>query len=594
MGDLERRLHDVDRVDVPDLWSEIEHGSPRRSPVRPGRSRLAAAVVALALAAASSVFAIRTFGGDGSGRVAGPIPDPSTVCTTDSVADASFVSLAGVEFSQDLLEGPGVSLLELPQPSREALESFERNPEFELTEAPRDGWRILTSSSSEIVIGAPTSGDEWYYASFANDGTGWTLRGWGATRPTVTDALRGQGLHLEWRGPLSIAPGGWTGGIWLVNDRDTTWNDDRGEYWAIPHVYDPDTGREIGPSEHAIAGVGREYSVPPGHAVKLPVAISPRDYAPGAYAIIACVPELALASPVGELVVEPGGSERPTTYTDPAAGWSIEIPDGFTAQPFSTDGGRATTEGVAIANFPIERPESLESFRAFPAGGAVLRIWRNEGGPVGPVVDDDASFPLSAASFHAIDPYVGDAEPTPRYRSFNADGATYAIALWLGPEIDERSAGQLGEAVATLRFPPTEPMSLVDRRLIVLGPEAPPTGTAIRYDRADLPIDPELADYRGDFTFYLVGGSARPYAVTTDFLGNGARCDLRFDPDTVSFSCPEQGWAWDRYGRPTRRGRPFADGVSDLLILPVVRSWDGNLMVDPFGNLPEAAVDAWS
>jgi hypothetical protein len=39
---------------------------------------------------------------------------------------------------------------------------------------------------------------------------------------------------------------------------------------------------------------------------------------------------------------------------------------------------------------------------------------------------------------------------------------------------------------------------------------------------------------------------------------------------------------------------PFADGVSDLLILPVVRSWDGNLMVDPFGNLPETAVDAWS
>jgi hypothetical protein len=292
------------------------------------------------------------FGGDGSGRVAGPIPDPSTVCATGSVADASFVSLAGVEFPQDLLEGPGVPLLELPQPSREALESFERNPEFELTEAPRDGWRNLTSSSSEIVIGAPTSGGDWYYANFANDGTGWTLHGGGATRPTVTDAQRGEGLHLEWRGPLSIAPGGWSGGVWLVNDRDTTWNDDRGEYWAIPHVYEPDTGREIGPSEHAI-------SVSPGEAVRLPVAISPRDYAPGTYAIIACVPELALASPVGELVVESGGSERPATYTDPAAEWSIEVPDGFTAQPFSTDGGRATTEGVAIANFPIEGPESL-------------------------------------------------------------------------------------------------------------------------------------------------------------------------------------------------------------------------------------------
>ncbi len=118
-------------------------------------------------------------------------------------------------------------------------------------------------------------------------------------------------------------------------------------------------------------------------------------------------------------------------------------------QPFSTDRGRATTEGAAIANFPIERPESLESFREFPTDGAVLRIWRNEGGLVGPVTRDDVSFPLAAALFHAIDPYVDGGEPTPRYRSFNAYGATYSIALWLGPEVDERSAGQLGEAVAT-------------------------------------------------------------------------------------------------------------------------------------------------
>lgn len=288
------------------------------------------------------------------------------------------------------------------------------------------------------MIGAPTSGGDWYYANFANDGTGWTLQGWGATRPTVTDAQRGEGLHLEWRGRLSIAPGGWSGGVWLVNDRDTTWNDDRGEYWAIPHVYEPDTGREIGPSEHAIAGVGREYSVSPGEAVRLPVAISPRDYAPGTCAIIACVPELALASPVGELVVESGGSERPTTYTDLAAEWSIEVPDGFTAQPFSTDGGRATTEGVAIANLPIEGPESLESFRAFPTDGAVLRIWRNEGGVVAPVTRDDAGFPLSAASFHAIDPYVGGAEPPTRYRSFNADDCS--DLRWDGV-LDRRSWG---------------------------------------------------------------------------------------------------------------------------------------------------------
>jgi hypothetical protein len=40
-------------------------------------------------------------------------------------------------------------------------------------------------------------------------------------------------------------------------------------------------------------------------------------------------------------------------------------------------------------------------------------------------------------------------------------------------------------------------------------------------------------------------------------------------------------------------GAPWPDGTSDLVILPTLRSWDGNLMLDPFGNAPEEADEAW-
>jgi hypothetical protein len=118
-------------------------------------------------------------------------------------------------------------------------------------------------------------------------------------------------------------------------------------------------------------------------------------------------------------------------------------------------------------------------------------------------------------------------------------------------------------------------------------------GSITRYAREDLPLDGAFSEYEGQFAFYLVRGTADYYAVTTDFLGNGTRCDLQVEPASLVFSCPDAGWKWDRYGRVLRRGEPWPDGLRDLLVLPVVESWDGNLMVDPFGNSPEAAVNAW-
>jgi len=95
----------------------------------------------------------------------------------------------------------------------------------------------------------------------------------------------------------------------LVNDRETTWVDDRGEYWGMAHVFDPETGAPVVSGDVGIAGVGRTYRLDPGATVALPVAWPPgvRTLSPGTYDVVACVPELALASPVGTLRIDPTG-----------------------------------------------------------------------------------------------------------------------------------------------------------------------------------------------------------------------------------------------------------------------------------------------
>jgi hypothetical protein len=53
------------------------------------------------------------------------------------------------------------------------------------------------------------------------------------------------------------------------------------------------------------------------------------------------------------------------------------------------------------------------------------------------------------------------------------------------------------------------------------------------------------------------------YAVATDFLGNGSRCDLSVELDPIRFTCRPTGAVWDRYGpRSDASGLSFA-GWSD-------------------------------
>ncbi len=284
-----------------------------------------------------------------------------------------------------------------------------------------------------------------------------------------------------------------------------------------------------------------------------------------------------------------------TEYTDPTFGWSLSYPSSMQLARFGSGDG-ATATGVTISNVPIDLGASIDALRSFPSDGVALRIWHNEGGPVTPVTEDDTALPLSMSDFAAIEPYVGGSEPPPSFLGFDEDGVSYAAAVWFGPDATRQDRAAIANVIASLRFPATSPMTTIGDRLIVLDAAGDyGVGSVTRFDRSELPInDGTFARYEGDFSFFLVHGPDGFYAVATGLLGNGSRCDLRVETDPLRFTCPSLGAVWDRFGNVvTPAASPPADGVTELMILPTPISWDGNVMVDPFGNWPAAAVDAW-
>jgi hypothetical protein len=294
---------------------------------------------------------------------------------------------------------------------------------------------------------------------------------------------------------------------------------------------------------------------------------------------------------------EPPQADEPSAvsgrFTHPRFGWSIDVPVGFGAFPIHVEPVHQAT-GVLISNFEVEEPWSLAELRDFPPDGAALRIWSNDGGPVAPISDDDSRLPLELSDLEEITRYVGMSEPRPLFGAVYGDGHPYAVAAWFGPDASEEDRAAIESALRSVEFRPTHPDTIIDRRLIVLGPaDDYAVGSVTRFDQDDLPLDGVFADYEGDFTFYLVRGPSGFYATTTDFLGNGIKCDLQVLRQPLSYACPAEGWQWDRFGHVLEAGAPWPDGTSDLLILPTPRSWDGNLILDPFGNAPEEADEAW-
>lgn len=235
-------------------------------------------------------------------------PDPASVCPAASHASSDYVEVGGVEVRTNVLQQAGGPWDQITLVPESVLKTFFTGTEAQLSSAPQSGWRPIVQEPERVEIAAPMSdGKTWYYVSFANTGGEWSWAGSGAHEPIATPAQRGAGLQLEWHGTVTYDRHSADTGIWLVNERDTTWNDDGGEYWAIVHLFDQATGQEIPVGPAAIDGVGRTYSLSPGAHVQVSLAFGDLTSVPdGHYDAVACVPELALTSSVGTVSIVTG------------------------------------------------------------------------------------------------------------------------------------------------------------------------------------------------------------------------------------------------------------------------------------------------
>jgi hypothetical protein len=158
--------------------------------------------------------------------------------------------------------------------------------------------------------------------------TRFTLNG-GVWKPRETElvdqhqtaAQRGRGLGLTWGETTVVDDGVWGSTLHLNNDRGASWSsgEDGYELWGVAHVFDPETGREVGHAARSVGEWGVETRLASGGVVRLPLSLGGALTALESgheYDVVACVHELGLASPVGMLRVaeHPMASARVLTY----------------------------------------------------------------------------------------------------------------------------------------------------------------------------------------------------------------------------------------------------------------------------------------
>jgi hypothetical protein len=244
--------------------------------------------------------------------------DPATICDVPAY-DASvallgdgYSSVFGEtgprEFPLEVLEAPGTSASTLVGPASEALRSYLASPDA--VNSPSGGWRAIAESSEEVIFAAPPEGgsSDWWVTRFTLNAGIWKPRETELVDQHQTAAQRGRGLSLTWGETTVVDDGVWGSTLLLNNDRGASWSsgEDGYELWGVAHVFDPETGREVGHAARSVGGWGVETRLTSGGTVTLPLSLGGALTALGSgneYDVVACVQELGLASPVGVLRV---------------------------------------------------------------------------------------------------------------------------------------------------------------------------------------------------------------------------------------------------------------------------------------------------
>jgi hypothetical protein len=266
-----------------------------------------------------------------------------------------------------------------------------------------------------------------------------------------------------------------------------------------------------------------------------------------------------------------GGDPMPAEVHEPVHGWTINLPDDWTATPFRWErefGERWGSQGLFLADFDAsglrESWEGLESRWSVvpPPGKTFLSI-----GSAGPT-RDRTTYPFR---FEPID--LND-DPSTEFAVIVANGLWFELYVKYGPGEDPASRATVREIVETVRFPslpdppPDGSVVVVDEDpvLLALGPgDRFPEGSVTRID---LPPVGRVSD---GTDLFVVRAPRGAYALPTRAHGD-PDCEIRWLPEEqVLESC--RGARWDRLGEPV-------DGRDESLgALPVGVDFDGDLLM---------------
>src|SRR4051794_6401812 len=331
LGRLGREEPDGERI------RGLAEGGPRMPEVDPGsgggRRRILAAALALAVAAGSIAFAAAVFRGGttpgpgattpgpvtppatdvpttaGTSAPATSIPvispqlDPAAICDVPAY-DPDVTLLVGnepVEYPMSVLRDPGVPASELDGPAVDALVARLADPAA--VHAPTDGWRRIASDTRLETFAAPLRPGVWWIESFAaGPQASWRLADEEIVEQQKTPAQLGLGLQLLWTGDVVYERGRWNDPLVVVNDPQRPDSVDVAASWADVHIYD-ENNNEVAPSGPAVGSLPTTTRLAPGGTLPVPVALGAKigPSLAGTFSVVACVPELGLASPVGTL-----------------------------------------------------------------------------------------------------------------------------------------------------------------------------------------------------------------------------------------------------------------------------------------------------
>jgi dipeptidyl aminopeptidase/acylaminoacyl peptidase len=257
-----------------------------------------------------------------------PAYDPDVAQLGDDFASV-FGEIGSRTFPLSVLEAVGEPGSSIQGTATDELRSYLASPEAR--NAPADGWRTIGETADEVLFAAPPDGgySDWWVVRFEREDDVWHPRETELVDQSLTPAQRGHDLALSWTGDVTFEDGSWTSELFLTNEGHGTWVDEEQgpAIWGQARVFDSETGLEVRATAETVGPWGTGISMPPSGSVAVPLSLGGQLGAldPGVFDVVACVPQLGLASPVGSLrVIDDPTTTDVRALTYPYTGVSMD------------------------------------------------------------------------------------------------------------------------------------------------------------------------------------------------------------------------------------------------------------------------------